>query len=307
MRTQQTIDAVIKAHGVDRGLYLAVLDPEGGKAGHAGQARGRLVRVVQVPQVADIQPGAQLLEDVSLFQRPCRHCQRARCFVFRRAVDLKAILGGTARTHQLLLGLAVLDQRQVLTRVAFAGKGRAQGLADLLVKRHQRAQLGIPCVELLQRAGFAGQGLGRKTAPAQHAHHFFQRSRGQVGAVFTGRQGVQRAIQKTQLLAGQLHAPGETLAVPVGPGVAGLDRLPVAVEQAPVEVETIGLMPAKSAFGAGVAVADRAAGIKPDQIDTFGCTADFLQNPGRVRQGLALLGMAVPRLRVEQQVRVDGQ
>ena len=37
------------------GLYLAVFDPEGGKTGHAGQACGRLVRVVQVPQVADVQ------------------------------------------------------------------------------------------------------------------------------------------------------------------------------------------------------------------------------------------------------------
>ena len=158
----------------------------------------------------------------------------------------------------------------------------------------------IARVELLQRAGFAGQCLGRKTAPAQHAHHFFQRRRRQVGSVLTGRQGMQRAIEETQLLAGQLHAPGETFAVPVGAGVAGLDRLTVAVEQTPVEIEAIGLMPAKRALGAGIAVADRAAGIKSDQIYAFGCTADFFQNPGRVRQGLVLHVMAVPRLRVEQ-------
>jgi hypothetical protein len=66
LRTQQAEGAVVETHGADRRLNLAVLDPERREAGHAGQARRRLIRVVQVPQVADVQPGAQLLEDFCL-------------------------------------------------------------------------------------------------------------------------------------------------------------------------------------------------------------------------------------------------
>ena len=36
-----------------------MLDPEGGKTGHAGHATGRAVRVVEVPDVIDVDPGIE--------------------------------------------------------------------------------------------------------------------------------------------------------------------------------------------------------------------------------------------------------
>ncbi len=51
----------IEAHDIERGLNNAVLDPEGGKTGHAGHATGRAIRVVEVPDVIDVDSGIEAL------------------------------------------------------------------------------------------------------------------------------------------------------------------------------------------------------------------------------------------------------
>ena len=58
---EQTVDRFIEAHDIERGLNNAVLDPEGGKTGHASHATGRAIRVVKVPDVIDVDPGIEAL------------------------------------------------------------------------------------------------------------------------------------------------------------------------------------------------------------------------------------------------------
>ncbi len=62
-----------------------------------------------------------------------------------------------------------------------------------------------------------------------------------------GRQVVQRAIEKRQLLPGLLETGGEFGAVPGMPGVAGFDRFAIGVEQAEVEIEAVSPVPAERA------------------------------------------------------------
>src|SRR6266571_8193303 len=54
---EHAIYRFIEAHDIERGLNDAVIDPEGGKTGHAGHATGRAIRVVEVPDVIDVDPG----------------------------------------------------------------------------------------------------------------------------------------------------------------------------------------------------------------------------------------------------------
>ena len=56
---EQTVDRFIEAHNIEWGLNNAMLDPEGSKTGHAGQATGRAIRVVEVPDVIDVDPGIE--------------------------------------------------------------------------------------------------------------------------------------------------------------------------------------------------------------------------------------------------------
>ena len=58
---EQTVDRFIEAHNIERGLNNAVLDPKGSKTGHAGHATGRAIRVVEVPDVIDVDPGIEAL------------------------------------------------------------------------------------------------------------------------------------------------------------------------------------------------------------------------------------------------------
>ncbi|MNP78132.1 hypothetical protein D3C76_1756820 [compost metagenome] len=68
------------------------------------------------------------------------------------------------------------------------------------------------------------------------------------------------------MFTGKTQACDEIVVAPQLAGIVGLHGLAIVVEQAPVEVEAVGLMPAKGAKGAGEAPADRAGGIDPDQI-----------------------------------------
>ena len=61
MVAEHTVHRFIETHDIERGLNNAVLDPEGGKTGHAGHATGRAVRVVEVPDVIDVDPGIEAL------------------------------------------------------------------------------------------------------------------------------------------------------------------------------------------------------------------------------------------------------
>ncbi|MNG32484.1 hypothetical protein D3C84_1185060 [compost metagenome] len=47
------------------------------------------------------------------------------------------------------------------------------------------------------------------------------------------------------------------------------------MEQAEIEVETVGLMPAEGASGTGETAADRPCRIEPDQVQAFGGLGDF--------------------------------
>jgi len=58
---EHTVQRFIEAHDIERGLNNAVLDPEGGKTGHASHATGSTIRVVEVPDVIDIDPRIEAL------------------------------------------------------------------------------------------------------------------------------------------------------------------------------------------------------------------------------------------------------
>jgi hypothetical protein len=58
---EHTVYRFIEAHDIERSLNNTVLDPEGGKTGHAGHATGRAIRVVEVPDVIDVDPGLEAL------------------------------------------------------------------------------------------------------------------------------------------------------------------------------------------------------------------------------------------------------
>ncbi|MNX73970.1 hypothetical protein D3C86_1053870 [compost metagenome] len=174
-----------------------------------------------------------------------RHVQRAWHFTATGAVGGQAIFRCTARADKLIASLAFDDQAQITARIPLAGKRRAQRFADFLIQRQQWTERLIADIQLLQRAALTGDRLRRETAPAQHAHDFFQRRRCQIRAVLPRRQGAQWAAEKLQLLASLAEALGETFAAPVMPGVAGFHRFTVLVEQAEIEVEAVRLMPAK--------------------------------------------------------------
>ena len=58
---EHTVQRFIEAHDIERGLNNAVLDPEGSKTGHASHATGSTVRVVEIPDVIDVDPGIETL------------------------------------------------------------------------------------------------------------------------------------------------------------------------------------------------------------------------------------------------------
>jgi hypothetical protein len=59
--TEHTVYRLIEAHDIERGLNNAMFDPECRKTGHAGHATGRAIRVVEVPDVVDVDPGIEAL------------------------------------------------------------------------------------------------------------------------------------------------------------------------------------------------------------------------------------------------------
>ncbi len=96
-----------------------------------------------------------------------------------------------------------------------------------------------------------------------------------------------------------MEAPGEGVAVPFMAGIAGFHRLAVFVEQAPIEIETIGLMPTERPVGAGKTSADGAGGIETDQIQTGRGAAYLFQDSGGVRQRLILHMATLPGVVIE--------
>jgi hypothetical protein len=59
--TEHTVQRFIKAHDIERGLNHAMFDPECSKTSHARHATGRAIRVVQVPDVIDVDPSIEAL------------------------------------------------------------------------------------------------------------------------------------------------------------------------------------------------------------------------------------------------------
>lgn len=106
------------------------------------------------------------------------------------------------------------------------------------------------------------------------------------------------------MLARLLQARGELGAVPGVPGVAGFDGFAIGMEQAEIEVEAIGPVPAECAVRTGEATADRAGGVDAYQVDAVGGLADVFQHPRQFGQRPRLLIVALPGVVVEQQVRV---
>ncbi|MCY1422303.1 hypothetical protein D9M71_379800 [compost metagenome] len=88
------------------------------------------------------------------------------------------------------------------------------------------------------------------------------------------------------------------------PGIVGFNRLAIAVEQAPVKVEAVGLVPARCAERTGKTPADRACGVDADQIQFPGALLDLHQHLVNLGQRLVLHVMALPGAVVELQVRV---
>ena len=76
------------------------------------------------------------------------------------------------------------------------------------------------------------------------------------------------------------------------------------MEQAEVEIEAVGLMPAERARRTGKTTADRAGSIETDQIQPFGGLGDLRDHLLGVRQRMLLHVLALPAVVVEQQVRV---
>ena len=110
--------------------------------------------------------------------------------------------------------------------------------------------------------------------------------------------------RNAKLLAGLLEASGKPFAVPVMPGIAGFHGLAVFMEQAEIEVETVGLMPAERARGTGETTTDRPGSIEADQVQPFGGLGDFRDHLLGVRQRMLLHVVALPAVVVKQQVRI---
>ncbi|MCY1412960.1 hypothetical protein D9M71_283820 [compost metagenome] len=115
-----------------------------------------------------------------------------------------------------------------------------------------------------------------------------------------GRQSAQRPAQKLKLLAGLLEASGKAFAVPVVPGVAGFHGLAILVEQAEVEIEAVGLMPAEGTRRTGKAATDRSGSVETDKIQAFGSLGDLRDHLFGVRQWMRLYVVALPAIVVEQ-------
>ena len=76
------------------------------------------------------------------------------------------------------------------------------------------------------------------------------------------------------------------------------------MEQAEVEVEAVGLMPAERARRTGETATDRAGGVETHQVQPFSGLGDFSDHLLGVRQRMLLHVLALPAVVVEQQVRI---
>jgi hypothetical protein len=104
------IERVVEAHDAQRRDGLAVLDPEGAEAGHAGHAAGVAVGPVAVPEVADEDAGAERPQGV------VGHGQVAggdgeRLGVLAGRVDLGVVLLGAAGVGEAVAVTPGLDER----------------------------------------------------------------------------------------------------------------------------------------------------------------------------------------------------
>src|SRR6185437_5027528 len=54
---EQAVDAVVEAHDVDRRDDPSAVDPERGEARHPGNAAGGTIGKIQIPEIADVEPG----------------------------------------------------------------------------------------------------------------------------------------------------------------------------------------------------------------------------------------------------------
>ncbi len=110
-----------------------------------------------------------------------------------------------------------------------------------------------------------------------------------------------------QLLARLGKAAGEFGGIPTRACVVGLYRLAVGVEQAPVEVEALRGMPAKSAETVGKTPVQRTGGINADQIESARGLVDLREHLGAVRRRSHIGQRALPRFALQHQVGIGLQ
>src|SRR6185503_13313468 len=117
---------------------------EGGEARHAGDARRGTVGEIEIPEVGEVEAGAERRQHVLLFQRAFLHVERRRRLV-RRRVRLEAELLRRARRHQRIAQRARLDQRHApgLDEAVALEPGREAGGGVLLQRDLRREALAL--------------------------------------------------------------------------------------------------------------------------------------------------------------------
>src|SRR5689334_21712910 len=130
---QDPVGGVVEAHHVERRPDSTVLDPERCKPRHAGEPAGRAVGKVAVPEVADVEAGAERLQGVGLGELARREVERLRRLAAVGAVGRHAVLARRARAHERGGEPAALDQRHRLRpHETLALESRGDALARVL-------------------------------------------------------------------------------------------------------------------------------------------------------------------------------
>src|SRR5205814_5580277 len=128
---------------------------------------GGAVGEVEVPEIGDVEAGAELLQHIGLGEPARRNVQRLGALVARRAVGREAVLLRRARRGERVAELAARDERypRGLDEPLGLESGR-DAFADVLGERHLRRQRAA-LLHAKQRTLLRLARAGREAAPRE--------------------------------------------------------------------------------------------------------------------------------------------